>query len=66
MFGWIIGGLLALGLAGCTGAVGPTATMHKIDASGVGDAVGTVTISSTSSGTVFAIDLKGLPPRADA
>ena len=36
--------------------------MHKIDASGVGDAVGTVTISSTSSGTVFAIDLKGLPP----
>ena len=62
MFGWIVGGLLALGLTGCTGTVGSTATMHKIDASGVGDAVGTVTISSTSSGTVFAIDLKGLPP----
>jgi Cu-Zn family superoxide dismutase len=61
MLGWIVGSLLALGLTGCTGAADSTVTMHKIDASGVGDAVGTVTISGGSSGAMFATDLKGLP-----
>jgi superoxide dismutase, Cu-Zn family len=62
MIGWIPGALLFVGLVGCAAAANITATMHKIDASGVGDAVGTVTISGGSSGAVFAIELKGLPP----
>jgi Cu-Zn family superoxide dismutase len=37
------------------------ATMHKITAEGVGDAVGKVVITQTDGGAKFAADLRGLP-----
>jgi superoxide dismutase, Cu-Zn family len=61
MRGWVLGGLLALGLAGDLKAADLTVTMHKIDMSGTGEAIGTVTISGGSDGAVFTTDLKGLP-----
>jgi superoxide dismutase, Cu-Zn family len=61
MRGWILGGLFALGLAGVAKAADLTVTMRRIDASGTGEAIGTVTISGGSSGVVFATDLRGLP-----
>jgi Cu-Zn family superoxide dismutase len=61
MRGWVLGGLLALGLAGAVKAADLTVTMHKIDMSGTGEAIGTVTISDGSDGAVFTTDLKGLP-----
>ena len=62
MRGWLLGGLLALASAGAAKADDLTVTMHKIDTSGVGEAVGTVTISGgDGSGAVFATDLRGLP-----
>jgi Cu/Zn superoxide dismutase len=62
MRGWMLGGSLALGLAGAAEAADLTVTMHKIDASGVGEAVGTVTISGgNGGGAVFTTDLGSLP-----
>jgi superoxide dismutase, Cu-Zn family len=61
MRGWVLGGLLALGLAGDLKAADLTVTMHKIDMSGTVEAIGTVTISGGSDGAVFTTDLKGLP-----
>ena len=61
MRGWILVGLLALGLASAARAADLTVTIQKIDASGTGEAVGTVTITGGSNGAVFATDLRGLP-----
>jgi Cu-Zn family superoxide dismutase len=38
------------------------ATLHKIDAQGAGEAVGTVRITQAQGGARFDIDLRGLPP----
>jgi len=38
-----------------------TVTMHKVTQDGTGDAIGTVTISSTDGGASFKLDLHGLP-----
>ena len=48
--------------ASCSDAADLKATMKKIDANGVGETIGTVTISPGSGGTVFNVDVKGLPP----
>ncbi len=37
-------------------------TMHKIDSTGTGEAVGTITASSSPYGTIFTPDLRGLSP----
>jgi Cu-Zn family superoxide dismutase len=59
----ILSAALATTLAGCAAAAdNKTATMTKIDKSGTGEAVGTITLSGGSSGLVLATDLKGLPP----
>ena len=59
---WILGSLLALGLAGTARAADLIATMHMINESGVGEPIGTVTISDGSGGAVFTTDLRGLSP----
>ncbi len=43
-------------------AADPAATINKVSADGVGDAIGTVTVAMSPSGAVFNLDLKGLPP----
>lgn len=45
-------------------AADPTATMNKVTAEGVGEAVGTVTVSLSPAGAVFHVNLKGLPAGA--
>lgn len=45
-------------------AADPTATMNKVTVEGVGDAVGTVSVSMSPAGAVFNVNLKGLPPGA--
>ena len=52
----------AITLAACADAADMTAALSKIDKSGTGEAVGTVTIAGGSGGAVFTTDLKGLPP----
>jgi Cu-Zn family superoxide dismutase len=37
-------------------------TMHKVDSTGVGEAIGTITVSSSPYGTIFTPDLHGLSP----
>lgn len=60
---WILSATLATALAGCDGEASDlSATMNKISASGVGEAVGTITISGGSGGAVLTTDLHGLPP----
>jgi Cu-Zn family superoxide dismutase len=43
-------------------AADPAATMNKVNAEGVGDAIGTVTASMSPAGAVLKLSLKGLPP----
>ena len=53
----------------CFGLIGPSAEaadpikieIHKIDADGVGEPIGIITVSSTPYGTLFTPDLKDLP-----
>lgn len=40
----------------------PVATMNKVTAEGIGEAVGTVRMSKSMAGAVFNVNLKGLPP----
>jgi Cu-Zn family superoxide dismutase len=64
MRGWQIGlaaaACLACG-AGLAGAAELKAEMHKVTATGSGDAVGTVTITDGSGGAATKTALKGLP-----
>ncbi len=55
---------LLLGLVAPAHAFGTTVTMNRIDANGVGQPVGTVTLSESPQGLVLRPDLKGLPPGA--
>ena len=43
-------------------AADPTGTINKVNAEGVGDAVGTVSVAMSSGGAVFNVNVKGLPP----
>jgi Cu-Zn family superoxide dismutase len=43
-------------------AADPVATMNKVTAEGVGEAIGTVRMSKSSAGAIFNVNLKGLPP----
>lgn len=43
-------------------AADPAATMNKVNAEGVGDAIGTVAVTMSPAGAVLKLDLKGLPP----
>lgn len=53
----------SLAFAGTLSAASLTVTVHAIDAEGVGEAVGAVTIADVPPfGAVFAPRLKGLPP----
>ena len=53
---------VGIAVAGPATAAAPlTVDMHKINDHGVGEAIGTVTITGTSAGAVFAPDLSGLP-----
>jgi Cu-Zn family superoxide dismutase len=45
-------------------AADPAATMNKVNADGVGEAIGTVTVAMSPAGAVFHLNLKGLPPGA--
>jgi len=57
--------LIALGASAClTGAAlaDTSVPMHKVDASGTTESVGTVTISESAHGLVFTPELKGLDP----
>jgi Cu-Zn family superoxide dismutase len=40
----------------------PAATMNKVNAEGVGEAIGTVTVAMSPAGAVFKLNLKNLPP----
>lgn len=53
----------ALGLvAGSALAAGMEVTIHEVSADGVGEALGTVTITDGDTGAVLAVDLEGLTP----
>lgn len=54
--------LVGAGAAAPASAAEMRATMHKIDASGVGEEVGTVRVAPAEGGTRFDVDLRGLPP----
>jgi Cu-Zn family superoxide dismutase len=54
--------LLALGLATSAVQAQSTATMNKVDESGVGQQVGTVAMSESKYGVVFTPKLTGLTP----
>jgi Cu-Zn family superoxide dismutase len=43
-------------------AADPAATMNKVTVEGVGEAIGTATVTMSPAGAVFHLDLKGLPP----
>ncbi|MSP01720.1 MAG: superoxide dismutase [Cu-Zn] SodC2 [Acetobacteraceae bacterium] len=45
-------------------AADPTATINKVTAEGIGEAIGTVTVVKSASGAVFNLNVKGLPPGA--
>lgn len=53
---------LASTLAAGAAMAQTTVPMHEVDAKGVGAEVGSVSISETRHGVVFAPQLKGLPP----
>ena len=55
-------GLMLAGASLAAAADGTTVTLRKLTKQGAGDSVGTVTISKGDEGTVFTIDLTGLPP----
>ncbi len=62
MRAWILSATTAMALAACADATDMTAALSKIDKSGTGESVGTVTVTGGSGGAVFTTDLKGLPP----
>jgi Cu-Zn family superoxide dismutase len=43
-------------------AADPTATTNKVSAEGVGDPIGTLTVTMSPAGAVFNLNVKGLPP----
>ena len=43
-------------------AADPAATINKVNAESVGDAVGTVTVAMSPGGAVLNVNVKGLPP----
>jgi superoxide dismutase, Cu-Zn family len=45
-------------------AADPGATMNKVNAEGIGEAIGTVTATMSPAGAVFNLNLKDLPPGA--
>jgi len=57
----LIGALLAAAVPAAYGAT-ITATVNKIDANGVGGAIGTLTLEDTSGGLKITPDLSELPP----
>ena len=55
----VAAGLIA---GGAAFAANPTATINKVSADGVGEAIGTVTVVMSGDGAVLNVTLKGLPP----
>jgi Cu-Zn family superoxide dismutase len=55
---------LAAGLAFATSAFAadPAATMNKLNAEGIGEAIGTVAVTMSPGGAAFQVNVKGLPP----
>jgi Cu-Zn family superoxide dismutase len=45
-------------------AADPTAAINKVSADGIGEAIGSATVSMSPGGAVFQVDVKGLPPGA--
>jgi Cu-Zn family superoxide dismutase len=60
LFSMILSTAFSLALSQAPG--GTSVTLREAEPAGPGDTVGTIVISETSHGLVFAPDLKGLPP----
>jgi Cu-Zn family superoxide dismutase len=54
--------LVLAAIASPASAADPTITMRKATPDGTGDILGTITITTSSAGATFLLDLHGLPP----
>lgn len=54
--------VLSLGVTSVVRAESASVVMNKVDASGIGEQVGTILLTDTKDGLVLAVNLQGLPP----